>query len=181
MFGENGLIAKAREAGEKYSQSAQNELDMLNETEKFLGQYYIGSTEGQLPNGQSVMEYIDSKLEPLQSRITELEGLVAEYDTNSLGRTGYQKLPSGLIIQWGEVRWVEGTVWTANTPLSQSISFPTVFPSNCASVVITRATIYPQSGIVTASDYTTTGFTAYGYQTSNNTNTVGARWIAIGY
>ena len=39
----------------------------------------------------------------------------------SLGTNGYQKLPTGLIIQWGQ-----GTASGDNVPISFSTSFPTV-------------------------------------------------------
>lgn len=44
------------------------------------------------------------------------------------GVSGYQKFPSGLIIQWGVVNSNGGTAYT---------TFPVVFPNRCASVSIT--------------------------------------------
>ena len=49
--------------------------------------------------------------------------------TNSIGTNGYQKLPSGLIIQWGQV--------SVGVDIS-NITFPLAFPSNCFSLVSDR-------------------------------------------
>jgi hypothetical protein len=75
--------------------------------------------------------------------------------TASLGASGYQKLPSGLIIQWGS-----GTA-ASNT----SISFPTTFPTS-AYCVIASCSNYGASRIVNAGNISTSGFTASGFVTN---------------
>ncbi len=84
---------------------------------------------------------------------------------SSKASNGYQKLPSGLIIQWGFA-----ALSNSGTP----VTFPIAFPSAGVSAVATSA----QTGTVfaDAAAVTTTGFTGY---SSSGTN--GAYWIAIGY
>jgi hypothetical protein len=91
--------------------------------------------------------------------------------TASLGASGYQKLPSGLIIQWGS-----GTA--AN---NTSISFPTTF-STAAYCVVAACSNYGASRIVNAGNISTTGFTASGFVTNTAGYSGGEAfyYIAIG-
>lgn len=79
---------------------------------------------------------------------------------------GYQKLPSGLIIQWGNASW--STSGTA-------VSFPMAFPTGCLAVVVGMA------GSVGGQPYvnnpTATGFNAF--MTAGTTSN--HYWLAIGY
>lgn len=99
------------------------------------------------------------------------------YTTNFTGSNqsksanGYQKLPGGLIIQWG---------YDTQTGSSDvSVSFPTAFPSACVSLTVgpvTNATgaqyVYQERIRPTPS---TTGFT---YLPSTE---IGMYWMALGY
>ncbi|WP_193147579.1 gp53-like domain-containing protein [Serratia marcescens] len=62
--------------------------------------------------------------------------------TQSMGTTGYQKLPSGLIIQWG--------VLSANPGGAKSVeitgNYPIKFPSNCFQVVACLQDLAGSSG-----------------------------------
>lgn len=49
--------------------------------------------------------------------------------------TGFQQLPSGTIFMWGQGSTSSG--YTAGSPIS--VNFPTAFPHNCMSVVITHS------------------------------------------
>lgn len=81
----------------------------------------------------------------------------------SLAANGYQKLPSGLIMQWGIGN--DGT-----TP-----AFPIAFPSQCLSV--TMATATTSYGTPRALSVTKTNFTiAFANYAGGS-----AFWIAIGY
>lgn len=78
--------------------------------------------------------------------------------------SGYVKLRSGIIIQWGTN--------TASDP-GTTVTFPIAFPSACRSVTAT----YAQTGdkiSMAAHTLTTTTFKLYGWNYS-------AYWIAIGY
>lgn len=79
---------------------------------------------------------------------------------------GYQKIPGGLIFQWGSA------VFSA---AGSSISYPIAFPNACLSIMATdndtgRLSIFGISGV------TTTSFIGFTNQT-----TEGAGWLAIGW
>jgi len=94
--------------------------------------------------------------------------------TKSLAVSGYQKLPSGLYVQWG----VTASLASGSTT---TITFPTAFPSGCLqafplvrdnSAVATTSTGQPGSG-----NYSTTGFDLY-----NRTSVALVfNWMAVGY
>lgn len=80
----------------------------------------------------------------------------------SLSANGYQKLPSGLIIQWGKVNAVNTTV-----------TFPVAFPTACASITTGTTTgVYENVYVTTV---TTTSFYIGG------TYSPASYWMAIGY
>lgn len=85
--------------------------------------------------------------------------------TNVKNTNGYQKLPSGLIIQWGSA---------TGTTAGVSVTFPIAFPSACPFVGASAG-----GNISTAwgatSGPTTTGFTLY------CSATLTTFWLAIGY
>lgn len=89
----------------------------------------------------------------------------------SKAANGYQKLPSGLIIQWGAVN-------DASTAASLALVFPIAFPVNCASLICMAwqsqgtGPIYTHIGRAAAGATVTRGGTAGGYQYD---------WLAIGY
>ncbi len=88
----------------------------------------------------------------------------------SLSASGYQRLPSGLIIQWGNFTY---------SGESSFITFPLAFPVACQSVV---ANIKTDNGSPTVQSYSTTGFTVSSLIAG--TNSAGSNnynFIAIGY
>jgi hypothetical protein len=89
----------------------------------------------------------------------------------SLGANGYQKLPGGLIIQWGYAA-ISGAS-------SISVSFPIAFPSSCYCVVGTPYELNDTGGFATSlglkSQPTTTGV-SFSTATSHD----GFYWLAIG-
>ena len=107
----------------------------------------------------------------VESLTTVLGGYVALADftgTNqSLSGSGYQKLPGGLIIQWGIIEALGGAVTTH--------TFPLAFPN--AALVITASFRIPaletvNAGIISNTQYSLQN-TYNGFQT--------ASWVAIGY
>lgn len=89
--------------------------------------------------------------------------LVKDSDfAQSLATEGYQKLPSGLFLQWG----------VTTTGTSGTETFPIAFPNACFGVQITNNTTN-NSGFV--STFSTTAFNW------SNLNTVVNRYFAIGY
>jgi len=106
---------------------------------------------------------------------SNIVGLFSDTGRQSLGTSGYQKLPGGLIIQWGS-----GLLTTAST-----VSFPIAFPTACLNVQVT-----PDSstsvGVEAAGArlLTTTTFTFDGVIFSGGTpsaSNLTAYWFAIGY
>lgn len=96
----------------------------------------------------------------------------------SLAANGYQKLPSGLIIQWGSV---EFNFLAPPQTLAVTVTLPIAFPTAARSVVMTPVSSMPDSfragGAVIISP---SQFTAYAF--ANAANTIQPhQWIAIGY
>ena len=86
----------------------------------------------------------------------------------SLATNGYQKLPGGLIIQWGTDTLNSGTV----------ITFPIAFPTACVSVTATTTALY----VAGVSATSPTNFTGNVYRAlTETTQTASCKWIALGY
>jgi len=85
---------------------------------------------------------------------------------------GYQKLPSGLIIQWG-------LYTTAGTTNSAAISYPIAFPNNVLNVVATHES--STSGSVYAVATNTQTASSFKVIVSGGYGGAYVRWIAIGY
>ena len=86
----------------------------------------------------------------------------------SLGTSGYQKLPGGLIIQWGYGMASVGDY--ANT-------FPIAFPTAKLSIAFADVDQNPLMTFVSVSAFSTTGFNLT-VNTGANRNVY---WIALGY
>lgn len=89
--------------------------------------------------------------------------------SSSLAASGYQKLPSGLIIQWGNVS-VSGATGT--------VTYPIAFPNATLNVVLTASAAGSTSFY--ASTNNTPSTTSFGYATNVGASN-GLRWVAIGY
>lgn len=89
----------------------------------------------------------------------------------SLAASGYQKLPGGLIIQWGTGTTVSGG--------PTSVTFPIAFPNTTltAALTITSGSPSTQNAVLLSTSFSNTSLTAY---SSAGTN-VGFAFIAIGY
>jgi len=83
----------------------------------------------------------------------------------SLAGSGYQKLPSGLLLQWGV---------TSSPGASGTISFPTAFTAGLYSAAATTSSTSAIASNLTIGAASTTGFNFY--QTAN----YAFSWIAIG-
>ncbi|PAJ87926.1 gp53-like domain-containing protein [Burkholderia ubonensis] len=91
---------------------------------------------------------------------------------SSLGVTGYQKLPSGLIIQWG--------AYTTSSSGDVSVTFPIAFTSGVYPIVTGVNLSGGQGGFTGITSNGSTGFTASGWNSSNARQTLGCWYIAIG-
>ena len=86
--------------------------------------------------------------------------------TNLKSSAGYQKLPSGLILQWGSAL---AQSWGA------TITFPIAFPSNVVSVQSTDRSVGTERNTIATDAWTRTSFVARG------SNDDSFSWMAIGY
>jgi len=90
----------------------------------------------------------------------------------SLAASGYQKLPGGLVLQWGTTTSISGDA-------NLAITFPIAFPTACRSVVVTGrlgSTTAGEGYSLGTNSYSTSGFTLY-----NDSNSQSAAWFAIGH
>jgi len=103
-----------------------------------------------------------------------VRGLPADF-TSSKAVNGYQKLPSGVIIQWGSY----GVNNSTPNSSAITINYPISFPSSCFTVVVgsrTTATVNNLDAIYFGqpASWTASGFTTQAYYLS------GMTWLAIG-
>lgn len=91
----------------------------------------------------------------------------------SLGTTGYQKLPSGLIMQWGRV--------SISTTGFKDVTYPIAFSTATVSVVSSDQTTSGSSSKNPINTVSATGFQIYldNYTLNNSLGSV--FWVAIGY
>lgn len=97
----------------------------------------------------------------------------------SLTANGYQKLPGGLILQWGSIT-------TTTSPLGTPVVFPIPFPTACVSFgsTCTSATVYSDVMEIVGGLNTTTVNVACVSSGSGGVSVVvsaTARWWAFGY
>lgn len=83
----------------------------------------------------------------------------------SLADRGYQKLPGGLIIQWG---------YDAATTGGSSVSFPIAFPTACLQVVIGQTGSF---GVT----YNPGALNPNNFTLSNSSTSGSHRWLAVGH
>jgi hypothetical protein len=96
---------------------------------------------------------------------------------SSLSQNGYQKFPSGLILQWGSL--------TTSNAGDTNVSFPITFPNNILSLVASEytgsATNAANSPIIGLGSQTNSGFVVSTYNTAGARVSDGIKYIAIGY
>ena len=121
-----------------------------------------GNTEVVLPESGELVtkDYADLKV-----ALTEFTG-----DNQSLATNGYQKLPGGLILQWGVTQNI-----TAGVQLT--VTFPIAFPNSSLQIVGTIG-----SNFATATTFTSIYKTSSSqFKASINSGSGAVYWIAIGY
>ena len=114
--------------------------------------------------------------------INEVDGKFTNYAhktndfTKSLTTNGYQKLPSGLILQWG----ITSVTPVANTVVTKLITFPTAFTTKLFFITINPNTSVPDIVQCAAKDKDSlTEFDIYLKRT--NTTVTEVYWFALGY
>lgn len=100
---------------------------------------------------------------------SNITGLFADSGRKSFSTNGYQKLPGGLILQWGLV----------DASASASVTFPVAFSSACLNVQVSwgdDGTSSSYADDLGSFNRSTTGFTL-----TNGASGVSRMWFAIGY
>ena len=92
--------------------------------------------------------------------------------TASLAANGYQKLPGGLIIQWGTMPYTSDNG-------NATITFPITFPTVCVSIVPSIDTVTNGAGNWSVYGKTTTYFSAN--YSSTVVSSASGYYIAVGY
>lgn len=101
-------------------------------------------------------------------------GLSAAFQAlRSVGSSGYQRLPGGLIIQWGQ--------WLTTGGNAGTVGFPVDFPNACLSVQVTCTSSAANDYIATVSAKTASQFSVRTANGSGAAINVGFEWLAIGY
>jgi hypothetical protein len=90
----------------------------------------------------------------------------------SFTSNGYQKLGSGLIIQWG--------VATSSTSGDVPVGFPIAFPRAILSLTLGATSITVGGGFAATNSLSTTGFNLNGWNSQSVRAPVTAMWIALG-
>lgn len=98
-------------------------------------------------------------------------------DMNSFARVfsgnGYQKLPGGLIIQWGGV--------TTSASSDVVVLFPIAFPSASPSITLTPDVTPGSGSFSTSNTVGPTGFNVAAWTAPTTRTAVLCRWLAVGY
>jgi len=122
------------------------------------------------PTGTDPKSQGDDHLRGIKLTIQQDCVAKGEFELNP-GIGGYQKLPSGLIIQWGEA--------TTDAGGSVSVPFPMPFPTD---VLQTVASTTVANTTVTVAWQTTTALDLLCHNPAAGTGAVALiRWIAIGH
>lgn len=96
----------------------------------------------------------------------------------SIASSGYQKLPGGLIVQWGSTgAFLQSTI--GNT--SETILFPVAFPNACLQIAVgLDGTALPRSAGFCARIFAKTGFVGF-FENTRTDQSVSGHYVAIGY
>lgn len=89
---------------------------------------------------------------------------------STLGTSGTQILPSGLIVKWGQT--------TSSSASATSVTFPAAFPTHCFSVIVNPIT--SSSHIANPDSIGVSGFSLNAYTYANAMVAIACNWVAIG-
>lgn len=124
-----------------------------------------------MPGDVLILECESTNIWVAVSGTTEL-GYSAAFGA-SLAAAGYQKQPSGLIVQWGTTN----TAVAANTPTGMTWTFPIAFPNACLFATASPGNFVTSSR--TSESWNTTSAT--GFAQHSSAQTLKTLWFAIGY
>lgn len=134
--------------------------------------------EGRFNTIESDWIGIDNRMDQIESDLAGLNIGQGDFDA-SVASLGYQKLPSGLIMQWG----VTGGVKNKET---KSVDFPIPFPNQTFTVSLTTedSGSYVQESMFALKSYDTSGFRTsltYVGDGKGGNPTLKCYWFAIGH
>lgn len=142
-----------------------------------------GSTIGNITDGGTVTsvalaqstEYVLTVVSTTAYQLTRLSAGGAF--TQSLATNGWQRLPSGLLLQWGT---------TADIAIDAriTVTFPIAFPTVCLGAyptLITPAAFVQHTQSVSAANIGTTSFQIENQGVGTPSVALPARWFAVGY
>ena len=173
--GDNTKTFKVADAVNADEALSKGQLDALNALPKLEN---VSIIQLKVDNGNKEYFYTDSNFINIGndipgdilvkgSRITT----ISEFNSNG-SSNGYQKLPSGVIIQWGQ------TTAPANGT-SAAINFPIVFPGAVSLCFGNRVTA--NSNAVDGNSSGAFALSGSQYKVFSDDNSVDVAWIAIGY
>lgn len=98
-------------------------------------------------------------------------------NTRSLAGTGYQRLPGGLILQWGLTNIGD----IGASPTSFTATFPIAFPTACLALQATEATVSNGSFSIVQVSFNNTGCTVTLEEWTSVVQQARAAYLAIGH
>lgn len=144
---------------------------------------YAGGTETR-PRNVSVLYCIKAYGAVINESTVDIGNVLTDLSTavrttqfeSSLTGNGYQKLPGGLIMQWG-------TALVNYNQTNTVVSFPIAFPNAClnASATVALPTFVSGVIVVHAHGLTPTSLSLLGEYDTNTLLSVPTLWFAIGY
>ena len=162
--------------------AANNVTPPSDPTKWALDNEYISATEtvkgiAELATQAEALTGTDDERIMTPLKVTKL---FSDTGRQSLATSGYQKLPGGMIIQWGKTP-VDYNY--TNTTVTLPVTFPTGMLNAVATIVNTSVAtgLYTQAPTPIPHSFTTTTFKIWGEYDVDAPTGVDTCWIAIGY
>ena len=118
----------------------------------------------------------DSKIVTAKKLASLLNSKLSTNFMNSKTQNGYQKLPSGVIVQWGTVDY-----GSSSGEMAVDVVFPSVFPTSCLNVTATRKSLDNNWSDGTVGIVSYTSGSVRFQLNPRGEGTSGCTWFAIGY
>lgn len=139
-----------------------------------MGILISGTTNDILVNGISVATdaEVSSAVAPLA---TKVDSSSFTGTNQSLSANGYQKMPGGLIIQWGTTTAVSAASGTSTT-----VTLPTPFITGCMMAIASNTGVVASNSSYNTTAKSTTSFTVQRANSGNTDTGATFNWFAIG-
>lgn len=167
-FAEPGAFLTQTAGDARYTQRANNLSDLTNAV---TARSNLGAAAINSPTFTGTPTAPTPATNTNTTQIATTAFLFQQFTGNqSLSANGYQRLPGGLIIQWG----VAGSIASG---VSIPITFPVAFSSACYAVVSVATDTNQYNVTAQAGSITVSGFNL---RNNNAVTTLSSNWIAIG-